>query len=100
MPLVQRDLHGYDARMATDQEQTPQSRPAFSDLLRNLPESSREEAAESLRRYAQLALRIYERTLLDPEAHAELKRLTAQKRGSTMSPAPVEGQDINNTQTR
>ena len=80
-------------RMAADQEQTPQSKPSFSDLLKGLPESSREEAAESLRQYAQLALRIYERILLDPEAHAELKRLTSQKRGSTMGPAPVEGRN-------
>jgi hypothetical protein len=86
--------------MATDQEQTPQSKPPFSGLLEGLPESSREEAAESLRQYARLALRIYERILLDPEAHAELKRLTAQKRGSTMGPAPVEGQDINNNPTQ
>jgi hypothetical protein len=64
---------------------TGNKRPTtIRDLYPRLSEEERIEAEENLTRYAELALRIYERITADPTGYAQFKSLTAGASGSTI----------------
>lgn len=50
--------------------------PTLQELFPHLRDFQLKEAAENLDRYLELALRIYERLLLDPEGYARFQALT------------------------
>lgn len=61
---------------------------AFSKLHKLYPRLRAEDlqiAEENLDRYVELALRMYERIIGDPEAYAQFKALTASARHPTMN---------------
>lgn len=65
---------------------SPDTEPsaAFAKLFPELGDDRLLEAQENLDRYLSLALRIYERILLDAEAYAQMRTLTAPKDRSTI----------------
>jgi len=58
---------------------------SLRQLYPHLSDSQLEEANEILRQYVALAIRVFERLELDPEAWAHFEVLTASRRGSTMN---------------
>jgi hypothetical protein len=63
---------------------------SVADLYPHLSEQELEEAEESLNRYLQLALQIYERIREDPELYAEFRNLTASKSHPSMHDAKAD----------
>jgi hypothetical protein len=60
--------------------------PTIRDLYPHLDDSQLREAEETLDRYIELSLRIFNRIQADPEAYSELERiLTALKQDATIT---------------
>ncbi|MDA2938742.1 hypothetical protein MYX75_10835 [Acidobacteria bacterium AH-259-A15] len=62
----------------------PNKEITIRDLYPQLDEEQLKEAEENLDRYIELALRMYERIRLDPEAYRQFKALTAQRDAAMM----------------
>src|SRR5258708_40363848 len=63
----------------------PQERRTLRQLYPRLTDSQAKEADENLRQYVALALRVFERIELDPEAWARFDALTASRYGHRMN---------------
>lgn len=60
------------------------SQPTIRELYPGLNDAQLKEAEDNLERYLQLALRVYERIQLDPDAYARFKALTGSEPDATI----------------
>jgi hypothetical protein len=63
----------------------PQPEKTLRQLYPHLSDSQLEEANENLRQYVALAVRVFERLELDPDAWARFEALTVSRRNPRMS---------------
>lgn len=77
--------------MGNDQPEQ-QDKLAIRELYPGLEEGQLKEAEESLDRYLDLALRIYDRIRSDPAAYSGFRSLTASRCRTTIRPEKVEFQ--------
>ena len=75
----------------------PQEGRTLRQLYPNLSDSQAKEADENLRQYVALALRVFERIELDPEAWARFEALTASLYGPRINHEKPQSHPPNNT---
>jgi hypothetical protein len=63
----------------------PQREKTLRQLYPHLSDSELEEANENLRQYVALAIRVFERLELDPDAWARFEALTVSRRNPRMN---------------
>ena len=75
-------------------EDTPQASPTLADLYPSLTTDQLKSAEDNLRRYLELALRVYERIENDPDTHQLSTTLTESMGKSRIESLETESRNL------